>query len=60
MPMDDLDLAARYGLLLLPRPTPGGVSLSGRVLRYDPALPQARRAELVAAILAALSAEPRA
>jgi len=48
---DDLRMAAALGVLVLARPVADGVDLSGRVLRYDPALPQRQRARLVRAAL---------
>lgn len=55
MPPTDLTLAARAGLLLLPTAAlREGVTLTGKVLRFDPCLPDVRRAELVRAILARL------
>ena len=48
---DDLRTAAALGMLVLARPVADGVDLSGRVLRYDPALPQRHRARLVRAAL---------
>jgi hypothetical protein len=49
--IDDLASAAR-GLLVLPTPGTRTVTLTGRVLRYDPDLDVHLRRELVAAALA--------
>lgn len=49
---DDLDHAASLGFLLLPRPTPEGVKVTGRVLQFDPELSPRRRAALVKRLLA--------
>jgi hypothetical protein len=49
---DDLDIAVRLGFMVLPRPTPEGVTLTGRILRFDPSLAPRRRAALVRLLLA--------
>lgn len=49
----DLREAAKLGLLLLPEPDTGCVSLEGLVLRFDPGLAAAERALRVRALLEA-------
>jgi hypothetical protein len=53
LPTDaDLREAARQGFILLPIPCcPDGVSLKGRVLRFDPDMPPSERAHRVAALM---------
>lgn len=50
----DLRAAVRRGLLLLDVEGLGGVELTGKVLRYDPALSFVERGKLVLAILRTL------
>lgn len=49
---DDLVLAARSGLLLFRTPTPEGARLDPPFLRYDPSFDPAKRAALIARLLA--------
>lgn len=60
-PSDRLDLAAAVsaGFVLLPDATCATVRLEGRVIRFDPALPDAERAAMICGILASEAIEQR-